>query len=237
MRICLYLLAVIFAVLTASCAQAACGDQQEVPGAGSDRSKESFSFPELEGYLSFMISRSTLKGDFDGTTFFQGAGLVLLVPEVEPAMGFGMALGVKRRLGQGLKNALGAEFYIVRSSHDGTWLDVPGSGVLWDVGAGLSWHLLADRRIQPYLKGSFGFTGFDFNVDAALELDTCPFAGTKRAFGFGLSAYLTPKWFLDIGLSMNSFRFGAPADIRSIVLEPPLTSSTLDFESRISFSF
>jgi opacity protein-like surface antigen len=233
----LYVLAVILAVLAASCAQAAWGDQQEVPGARSDRSKESFSFPELEGYLSFIISRPTLEGDFDGQTFFQGAGLVLLVPEVEPSLGFGAALGVKRRLGKGLKNALGAELYIVRSNHDGTWMDVPGSGVLWDIGAGLSWHILADRRIQPYFRGSFGFTGFDFNVDDALELDTCPFAGTKWAFGLGLSAYLTPKWFLDIGLSMNSFQFGAPADIRSIVLEPPLSSSTLDFESRISFSF
>jgi len=237
MRLWLYVPAVILVVLAAFCVQAAYVDQEEIPGTESGRIKETFSFPELEVYLSFIISRPTLKGDFDGTTFFQGAGLVLLVPEVEPALGFGAALGVKRRLGQGLRNALGAELYIVRSSHDGSWIGVPGSGVLWDVGAGLSWHLLADRRVQPYLKGSFGFTGFDFNVDDALELDTCPFAGTKWAFGFGLSVYLTPKWFLDIGLSRNAFRFGSPADIRSIVLEPPLTSTTLDFESRISFRF
>ncbi|MBN2072134.1 MAG: hypothetical protein JW814_11825 [Candidatus Krumholzibacteriota bacterium] len=191
----------------------------------------------MEVYLSFSISRPQLEGDFDGESFFEGAGLVLLVPKVKPALGFGATLGVKRRLGRTLNNALGAEIYVIRSNHNGSWLGLPGEGVLWDVGAGLSWHFLTDRRVQPYFKGSMGFTGFDFNLDDVPEIDTCPFAGTKWAFGFGLSVYLNQMWFLDIGLSGNKYRFGAPADIRSIVLDPPLTSSTFDFEGRICFRF
>ncbi len=228
---------VILVVLAASRVEAALDNRSSVPVAESSRNKEPVEYPELEVYLSFSVNRPSLKGDFDGHSFFSGAGLILLVPEVKSSLGLGAALGVKRRFGPTYKNALGAELYVVRSSHDGTWLGLPGEGVLWDVGAGLSWHFLADSRVQPYFKGSMGFTGFDFNLDDAPELDTCSFAGTKWAFGLGLSVYLTPQWFLDIGLSSDNYRFGAPADIRSIVLDPPLTTSTLDFEGRISFRF
>jgi len=231
------IVAVILAILAASSVRAAPAGSSAAPGAGAEQSGARFTWPDLEVYLSFVLSRPALQGGFNGVDFYSGAGLVLLVPEVQPALGFGMELGAKRKMGRSKTNALGAMIYVVRSHHNGTWMDVPGDGVLWDVGVGLAWHMMARRRVQPYLRGTFAFTGFDFNVDETLGLDTCPFAGTKWAFGIGASIYLTPQWFLDIGVSRSMHRFGAPADIRSIVLDPPVSSSTFDFESRISFRF
>ncbi|MBN2185610.1 MAG: hypothetical protein JW746_09810 [Candidatus Krumholzibacteriota bacterium] len=172
MRLWLYMPTVVMVILGAFCAEAAGYGHDAVFEGEPGRNKESLSYSELEVFLSFSVSRPQLRGDFDGLTFFEGAGLVLLVPEVNPGPGFGAALGVKRRLGRNLRNALGAEFYCVRSSHDGLWAGLPGEGVLWDVGASLSWHFYADCRVQPYFKGTMGFTGFDFDLDDDLEVDT-----------------------------------------------------------------
>lgn len=204
---------------------------------GDEPPADSFTFPDLEVCLSFALTRQALEGDFDGETFFQGAGLLLLVPDIEPGFGFGGALSAKRRLGRGDGNALGAEIYVIRSVHEGSWMEAPGRGVLWDVGAGLSWHLFAQSRVQPYIKGVYAFTGFDFDLDDAPDLETCSFAGTKWAFGAGVSLYLTQQWILDLGVMRNRHRFGAPADIRSIVLDPPMGSGTFDLEGRITFRF
>jgi hypothetical protein len=104
-----------------------------------------------DGFLIGVIAPyHAFAGHFDGSQYFNAGNELLLVPKLNKAFGYGVAVG-------GRRGDLDWELYYVRSSHDASWEDLSGQASFDAVGANSRFYLGRRGVIRPYAN-----LGIDF---------------------------------------------------------------------------
>lgn len=184
-------------------------------------------------YIGFNIPFNNIGGDFNGDTFLDAGSQVILIPKVESSSGLGISVGVKF-------SELAYELNYLSSTHDVTFLGVPGEADYNMVNLDIKYYYSADKRFRPNLL--FGFcvpwlVVKDGSTDG-VDVGDATFHGLGLNIGGGISYYINPRVSISGGVIFRWISYGsAGASGRSRRLEDNLDGSGIDFNVGITYTF
>lgn len=143
-------------------------------------------------FVGLYLPVQNLEGELDGEGAFVEPLEVLLSPEVDDGVGFGVSVGGRAR-------NLSLEVGYQRTFHD--WDHIaPASGDagLNLVNVDLKIYPWSDIRIQPTLQAGFGFAWLDVDggvlSPGGVVIGDATYFGIAGELGGGLTFYPTPEW-------------------------------------------
>jgi opacity protein-like surface antigen len=149
-------------------------------------------------YLGLGIPYNTIGGDFDGESVFVGASDLIIVPEIDGALGFGILGGYQAN------NGLAFELSYLASSHDAKWLGASGDVDYSVVNLDFKYNFSTDRPTQPYLLLGLGLhevVVVDGSVSVSGQIGDATYTGTGFNIGAGVDQYVNPNVSIGLGLT------------------------------------
>jgi hypothetical protein len=132
--------------------------------------------------------------DLDGQKFLAGPDTIVL-PELDPGVGLGFALGYRYSEGAFTVN-------YVRTKNDGTWLGGPFDATFESISLDFTQYYLRSSHVQPFLTLGVATTSLDIENGAFMGANTADAELEDDLvinFGGGIAFYLSPRLALNFG--------------------------------------
>lgn len=156
-------------------------------------------------YVQIAAAYNSVASGFDGKGYFNSGDELMLVPRLEPAAGWSMALGWRW-------SANAVEIGYSRSVHDCSFLDTAlGTATYHLVDLGFRHFYRIDRRLQPYFSVDFGVPGWfglsqgSYDNATGASNGGVRYTGLMLGGGGGVACHLTPRLALTAGAAVRWF--------------------------------
>jgi opacity protein-like surface antigen len=158
--------------------------------------------PEAEAKKGFSIglgaAYNTIQGDFDGMTGLQGGTEVIILPDVNNAVGIDILAAY------GITDEWAIELNLMSSGHNGSWQGMTGDVSYTSFSINGKYSVPSPTAVHPYLL--FGISNNVLlikNGSADLftgEVGDATLTGTGINLGTGIDYYFDPKVSLNLGI-------------------------------------
>ena len=201
----------------------------------AEESENEKPFSVKEGiYLELFGVYNQVGGDFDDSSVLVSFPTIYDIPDVDPGIGFGLALG--RRYDKGA-----IEVSYQRSTHDTTssFIGVgEQKGYLNTLDLNFKIDVFAKEKIRPHILLGFGFPWLTI-TDSQVELYGVKnkdetFSGLSGNIGFGLSQFMNPQMCVTAGVMYRYMMF---TSVDGLSIEDDLSAGGLSFRLGLSFTF
>ncbi len=148
-------------------------------------------------YMGLGVVYNTIDGDFNGSGVLQNGSDVIIVPDINDA------LGLDLRGGYGFTDAWAIELNFMISEHNGTWSNFKGDVNFVSFSINGKYSFLSSSMTQPYLL--FGISGNSLFIEDGAEstvtgeIADATLSGPGINFGAGIDQYLSPNVSLSLG--------------------------------------
>jgi opacity protein-like surface antigen len=187
-------------------------------------------------YIGVGLPYNTITGDFDGNSALQGGNEIIIVPEIDGAVGFAVMPGI------GINQQWAIELHFLGSSHDGSWLGSSGDVEFFSFSINGKYNFSPSQSTQPYLL--FGISSntlviTDGSWDTLSgEVGDATFSGPGFNFGGGIEHYVDPHVSFRLGLT---YRFVDYTDAEGVnqsgTIEDSLDGSGISFMVSTAYNF
>jgi opacity protein-like surface antigen len=149
-------------------------------------------------YIGLGIAYNTIEGDFNGSGALRGGSEVIILPDINDAVGIDI-LG-----GYGINDQWAVELNLMSSGHRGSWAGLKGDVNYTSFSVNGKYSFRSSTVTQPYLL--FGISGNSlFIKDGAKntvtgEVGDATLSGPGLNFGAGIDAYLSQHVSLNLGI-------------------------------------
>lgn len=204
--------------------------------AGSNTSDEVFVLNRV--YIGVSASHNIPEGDFDGISFLADEDEVVLIPKIDPALGY------KVYMGRSLDLYSHAYFDIgyMHADPAASWGGVEGES-FWD-----SYYLEAkycfkpNNKISPYLLFGLSYEKVNFKEASAniSEVGDAIFIGNGLYGGLGISFCLSRRLMLKIDGCYKTCKFGRAKGVENqykSIPEGGINSSVMNYSVGLEYAF
>lgn len=156
-------------------------------------------------YMGLGIPYNTIGGDFDGKSSLIGANDLIILPEIDGGIGFGILLGY------GFTKDMALELSYFGTSHNAEFLGGRGDVDYNVLNLDLKFSFLTEQPTQPYLLFGLGLNEIvvkDGSVNFFTgQVGDGTFTGGSFNLGAGVDHYFTPNISLGAGLIYRIVRY------------------------------
>ncbi len=149
-------------------------------------------------YMGLGAAYNTVQGDFKGTSALQGGSEIIILPDVDNAVGVDLSVGY------GITDAWAIELNWIGSDHTGTWAGLKGDVSFFSFSVNGKYNFQSSTTVQPYLL--FGISGNALQIyNGAQNIYTgqvgdATLSGAGFNLGAGVDHYLTSHLSLNLGV-------------------------------------
>jgi opacity protein-like surface antigen len=192
---------------------------------------------DREFTVGISFPRQRFDGDFDGKRFYSDGNAVIVVPEVEPAIGIGIMGGIKSRVHDDV--AIGIDVALNTAQHDVTWAGASGKATSVHIDFDFKLFANAREKLQPFLLGGMSVSGLrvDGGYVSLSEEKDATFTGVGYHVGMGLNYYLSPRVSLNGSLRNRWLTFDEVNYGSRRTLDKKLKSSAIDMALGVAYHF
>ena len=148
-------------------------------------------------YTGFGVVYNTIAGDFNGAGVLRNDTDVIIVPDINDA------LGIDLRGGYGFTDAWAIELNLMISEHNGTWSNFKGDVNFVSFSINGKYSFPSSSMTRPYLL--FGISGNSLFIQDGAEdtvtgeIADATLSGPGINLGAGIDQYLSPNVSLSLG--------------------------------------
>ncbi len=150
-------------------------------------------------YMSLGASYNSIQGDFDGTKGLEGDSDVIILPDIDNAV------GIDIRGGYGINDQWAIEAELMSSQHDGTFERLTGDVGYLSFGVNAKYSFRSTQTVQPYLLAGISSNVLVIDKGAADistgEVDDATLSGIGFNFGAGVDNYFNEHISLTFGVT------------------------------------
>ncbi len=138
-------------------------------------------------YVGLALPYTTIDGDFDGQSALVSSSGAIVLPNIDPAIGFGLFAGF------GPTPALAFELGIQESSHDGHWAGLDFTVRLREIQLDVRVNLVSGSATQPYVLAGLVIDRLviDNGSTNGFEVGDGSLRGVGQHLGIGLDQFVT----------------------------------------------
>lgn len=148
-------------------------------------------------YMGLGAAYNTIQGDFDGASGLQGGTEIIILPDIDNAVGIDLLAGF------GINDSWAIELNLMSSGHSGTWAGLKGDVSYVSFSINGKYSFAPSNTIQPYLL--FGISGNALLIENGAtdtftsEVADATLSGSGLNLGVGIDDYLSPNVSLTLG--------------------------------------
>ena len=175
-------------------------------------------------------------GDLDGSQALSDGREVIILPDLDSAVGFDLLLG------QRMNDAWAIEFNFMSSAHNGTWEGLKGDSTYTSVSFNGKYSFLRENRVRPYLLLGLGYQRLLIKKGAA-DIYTGAVAdaslyGYGLNFGTGIDIYLNQKVSVTMGVLYRYLEYTEAAGVhQSASIDDGVDGSGFSFLLTTAYHF
>ncbi|MEW5925326.1 MAG: outer membrane beta-barrel protein, partial [Candidatus Zixiibacteriota bacterium] len=163
--------------------------------------EKTFKMADKQFYLGGGFAYNSIGGDFNGDHLLSGHSETILIPEINPGIGFGLTAGYSTKMSPLFYFGIEAAFSLTSQDYDFDILDEHNdvTAMFFDFNVKA---IYGPQMIQPYLLPGVSAPYIKLKDAAANDyfLEDARFTGLGLNFGAGMDLYISPRVFFDINM-------------------------------------